>query len=122
MAHARTTAGLRPREGCGVDGRDGALPDAHLVTTFQLPRIRLPRTSVNKPVLWSWAMKRTGALKPQFAVTEITRRPLAIGAAALVARVLVRVGKGLACYGDKLPAVRAGAEVKLENTRGASLY
>jgi hypothetical protein len=49
-------------------------------------------------------MKRTGALKPQFAVTEITRRPLAIGAAALVARVLVRVGKRLACYGDKLPA------------------
>jgi hypothetical protein len=38
-------------------------------------RIYLPRTQVNKPVLWSWAMKRTEALKPQSAVTEIARRP-----------------------------------------------
>src|SRR5215203_2286888 len=38
------------------------------------------------------------------------------------ARVIARVGKGLACYGDKLPAVRASAEVELQNTRGASLH
>src|SRR5687768_9201651 len=38
------------------------------------------------------------------------------------ARAVARVGKGLACYGDKLPAVRASAEFKLENSRGASLH
>jgi hypothetical protein len=30
----------------------------------EVRRIALPRTPVNKPVLWSWAMKRTGALAP----------------------------------------------------------
>ena len=39
-----------------------------------------------------------------------------------MARAAARVGKGLACYGDKFPAVRAGAEVELEDTRGASLH
>jgi hypothetical protein len=38
------------------------------------------------------------------------------------ARAIALVGKGPACYGDKLPAVRASAEVKLENSRGASLH
>ena len=39
-----------------------------------------------------------------------------------MARAVARVGEGLSCYVDKLPAVRASAEVKLENTRRASLH
>src|SRR5215217_7268857 len=90
---------------------------------YGLPRILLPRTPVNKPVIWSWAMKQTGALKPRPALTEIARRPLSSWVRqALVARAVARVGEGLACYGDKLPPVGAGAEVKLEDTRGASLH
>src|SRR5215211_9047094 len=38
------------------------------------------------------------------------------------ARAIARVGEGLACYGDKLPAVRVSAELKLEDSRGASLH
>src|ERR687889_2196749 len=38
------------------------------------------------------------------------------------ARAITRVGKGLACYGNKLPAVRASAELKLEDSRRASLH
>jgi hypothetical protein len=38
----------------------------------EVRRIHIPRTRVNKPVLWSWAIKRTGALRPQSAVTEPT--------------------------------------------------
>ena len=39
-----------------------------------------------------------------------------------MARAVARVGKGLACYGDKLPVVRAGAEIELDDTRRASLH
>src|SRR5215216_5825524 len=38
------------------------------------------------------------------------------------ARAFARVGKRLACYGNKLPAVRASAELKLEDSRRASLH
>src|SRR5215211_9444569 len=38
------------------------------------------------------------------------------------ARAIARVGKRLTCYGNKLPAVRASAELKLEDSRGASLH
>ena len=38
------------------------------------------------------------------------------------ARAITRVGKGLACYGNKLPAVRASAELKLKDSRRASLH
>src|SRR5215208_1013769 len=38
------------------------------------------------------------------------------------ARAIARVGKGLAFYGEKLRAVRAGALVELEDSRGASLH
>ena len=72
-------------------------------------------------------MKRTEALKPQSAVTEIARRPLqtlslVLVQQALVTRAFARVSEGLAFYVHKPPAVRAGAELKLEDTRGASLH
>src|SRR5918999_2713436 len=68
-------------------------------------------------------MKQTEALRPQPAVTDPARWPLSpYVQQALVARTGARVGEGLACYGDKLPAVRAGAEVKLEDSRRASLH
>src|SRR5829696_6346158 len=43
-------------------------------------------------------------------------------AVALVTRAAARVGEDLAFYVDKLSAVRASAEVKLENTRCARLH
>ena len=43
-------------------------------------------------------------------------------AVALVTRAAARVGEDLAFYVDKLSAVRASAEVKLENTRRARLH
>jgi hypothetical protein len=68
-------------------------------------------------------MKQTEVLRPQSAVTKPARRPLSpYVQQALVARAVARVGKGLACYGDKLPVVRAGAEIELDDTRRASLH
>ena len=45
--HTGTPAGAEPRSGRGVDGRDGALPDAHLAVP--LPRKGLRGSSENTP-------------------------------------------------------------------------
>jgi hypothetical protein len=42
--------------------RSGSQANGCLLT--ELPRIPIPRTLVNRIVLWSWAMKRTDAFAP----------------------------------------------------------
>src|SRR5215203_220939 len=47
VAHTGAPAGAEPRSGSGVDGRDGALPDALLAACSQLPRTPSRRSSPN---------------------------------------------------------------------------